>query len=199
MKKIVTLIDNKFEKIKPLESKPEENKRSTEKETQMLSQSKMIIVDNRKPWEILITYSDNLFIIHTPTALKSYYKDGQLLKGYANIVKRGNSYFLNLELNFASNDVMKSYGFIKEGDFLKINFIHGQSMFLLAQETVMGKIENSTGNTIYNSEFKFKSKADIKRIGKSLIDSIGILWTSGFEYYPVYKIDLLSKQYQMLN
>jgi hypothetical protein len=200
-KKIISIIDNQFEKnIKTIDSPNEETtNKGVEKNIQHLSNSQLIKVDDRKPWDIHNTYEDNLLIIHTPSTLKSYYRDGHLLKGYSNIIKRGNNYFLTLDLIFASNDVMKSYGFIKEGDFLKINFIHGQSMFLLAHETVIGKIENSTGNTIYKGEFKFKSKADTKRIGKSFIDSIGILWSSGFEYYPVYKIDLLSKQFQMLN
>ncbi|HMP28838.1 MAG TPA: hypothetical protein PKD85_04515 [Saprospiraceae bacterium] len=158
-----------------------------------------ISADTRHAWEISNTFSDNLFVLYTPVTLKSYHKDDQFLKGYANLVKNNKEYFLSIKFVFASNDVIKSYGYIRAGDFMKINFIYGQSMFLLAEEDAIGNIEKNTGNTVYNVDFKLTSKNDIKRINSGLIDSIGILWTSGFETYPVYKIDLLSNQYKTLN
>jgi hypothetical protein len=156
-------------------------------------------IDHRRPWEINKQYEDNLFILHTPSNLKDYYKDDHFIKGFAQIEKEDKDFVLNLELRFSSSDVQKSYGFIKEGDFLKINFIYGHSMFLTAKDNIIGKIENNTGNTIFKAKYKFKNKSDVKKISKSHIDSIGILWSSGFEYYPVYKLDLLINQFQALN
>ena len=156
-------------------------------------------IREQSPWEKEGYYTDNLFIMYTPENMKSYYKDEQLLKGYAKLVKIEKDYFVLMELRFNSTDITKSYGFIKTGDFLKLNMIYGQPIYLLAEENTTGKIESITGNTVYNAKFKVKNKGDLKRLVNGYVDSAGLLWSSGFEYYPVYKIDLLARQYKEIS
>ena len=155
----------------------------------------LITPDETKPWKSASLYTDNLFFIYTPDKMKNYYKDEPMLKGFAQLVKKNNDFEVTIELRFSSSDIIKSYGFIKENDFLKLNMLYGEAIFLLAAKNSFGELEPGTGHTIYKASFKIKNKSDLKKIGDGYVDSLGIMWSSGFEYYPVYKLDLLAIQY----
>ena len=147
-----------------------------------------LTVDQRAPWEIksntdTITRS---LLTYTPERLKNYYKGRFLLEVFAELME---SRQVKFEFIFNSKDIKKGYGIIKKGDFLRIDFIKGQSISLKAVKDVEPRLETYTGNTIYTSVYQVKNKDDYKKLTTSLLDTIGVMWSSGFESYPVYNID----------
>lgn len=146
-------------------------------------------VDERKPWEIKhvgdTTKQVSLFT-YTPENLKNYYKGNFLLEVFPNQLSKK---MLELTFVFNSGDVAKSYGVIARGSMLKIDFIHGASIVLKAAKNIEPSIETYTGNTIYKAQYIVKSKDEYKKLKSSSLENIGVMWTSGFELYPVYNID----------
>ncbi|MBK8633747.1 MAG: hypothetical protein IPN72_09365 [Saprospiraceae bacterium] len=147
-----------------------------------------LTMDQRAPWEIksntdTITRS---LLTYTPDRLKNYYKGRFLLEVFAELMEGRQVKF---EFIFNSKDIKKGYGIIKKGDFLRIDFIKGQSISLKAVKDVEPRLETYTGNTIYTSVYQVKNKDDYKKLTTSLLDTIGVMWSSGFESYPVYNID----------
>lgn len=158
-----------------------------------------LAIDERNPWDIIaksnLSNSQEPLISYTPAKLKNYYKEEQMVEGYGKIiVENEKNYFLELKLIFKSKDAQKGYGQINKKDFAKLNFIKGLSIFALSEQTYTATIEQLTGNTIYKARFKFRNKGDIKKALEYHLDTIGILWSSGYEEYPVYNTDLLMRQ-----
>ncbi|MCB0649149.1 MAG: hypothetical protein KDC49_20905 [Saprospiraceae bacterium] len=146
-------------------------------------------IDQRKPWEIEITNSSEelpSLLTYTPDRLKNYYKDNYLLEVFPKLINKN---YLELKFVFHSKDVAKSYGTINKGAMLKIDFIHGQSIVLKASKSIDPSLEEYTGNTIYNAIYRIKTKDEYKKLKSTSLDNIGVMWTSGFELYPVYNID----------
>ena len=146
-------------------------------------------VDQRKPWEIEnINTSEELpsLLTFTPERLKNYYKDNYLLEVFPKLINKN---YLELKFVFHSKDVAKSYGTINKGAMLKIDFIHGQSIVLKSSKSIEPSLEEYTGNTVYNAIYRIRTKDEYKKLKNTSLDNIGVMWTSGFELYPVYDID----------
>ena len=134
------------------------------------------------------------FFGYTSKRLENYFKAQEYLTCTASIEKLAGDYFINLELRFKSKDVKKSYGKIKAGDFMKVLFVNGLSIFLKATEDSEAFIEQYTGNTIYKVKYKFKDKEDFSSSSRHYLDTVGLMWSSGFEEYVIYQVDYLQNQ-----
>ena len=76
---------------------------------------------------------------------------------------------------------------------LRITLLSGKTIFLNNRISSEGKLESYTGYTVYNCFYGLE-KEDLEDLEKLEIDKIGIMWTTGFEEYPVYQIDLIQNQ-----
>jgi hypothetical protein len=147
-------------------------------------------IDQRLPWEVDTSFGDNKkLIVYTPLKMKDYYKETQMLNGFAVLNKVNGKQVLDLNLVFHSSAVKSSYGVIERNGFMKIDFLRGPSIYLKSKDGSTITTEPITGNTIYKVRYEFDSKDDVSRIRKSYLDAIGIMWSSGFESYPIYDTD----------
>ncbi len=180
-KKLTASIDRLYE---------EQFGKTFDKQTVVVQKSfKTPQVDQRKPWEIEnINTSEELpsLLTFTPERLKNYYKDNYLLEVFPKLINKN---YLELKFVFHSKDVAKSYGTINKGAMLKIDFIHGQSIVLKSSKSIEPSLEEYTGNTVYNAIYRIRTKDEYKKLKNTSLDNIGVMWTSGFELYPVYDID----------
>lgn len=145
-------------------------------------------IDERMPWEIVSpddTTSLSL-LTYTPERLKNYYKGNYLLEVFPRLIDKK---WLELKFVFHSNDIVKSYGSIERGAMLRLDFIHGKAIVLKSYKSAEGTLEAYTGNTVYTSVYEIKTKDEYKRLLGISLDNIGVMWSSGFETYPVYQID----------
>jgi hypothetical protein len=127
---------------------------------------------------------------YTPTKMKSYFKSRNLLQGYVSVVVIEGKEYLRLLTVISSKDAAKNYGGVAEGNFMKIVFVTGKTINLRVKENSKEFLENYTGNVSFETLFILdKDNKDI--LEKIPIDTIGVMWSSGFEVYPIYEVDAI--------
>ncbi|MBK6363359.1 MAG: hypothetical protein IPF52_07585 [Saprospiraceae bacterium] len=137
------------------------------------------------------------FFTYTPERLKSYLKNENLLKGKIRLRQINNQYYLDLTLILNSKDAAKSYGNIPENNMFRIEFINGIRLNFKNLKNSGGSIEEYSGRVIYNLTFNV-GKEMLNLIDKVPIDHVGLMWSTGFEKYNIYEIDVLMNQYKCI-
>ncbi len=138
-----------------------------------------------------------LLFDYTPEKLKTYFKTNNLLKTNVSIRKEGRDFFLHLQISIMSKDAAKNYGFIAEGSLMKIFLVNGRNIALHSGVRSSSRIENYTGNTIYDVFYPINKDA-MNNLVKFPLDTVGIMWSSGFEKYEIYQVDILMNQLNCL-
>lgn len=157
------------------------------------------ILKDEKRGKIRVIQSEGeLLFDYTPGKLKSYFKTNNLITTNASVSKEGKDYYLHLQLSIISKDAAKNYGFIAEESLLRIFLINGRNLALHSSVRSTSRIENYTGNTIYEVYYPLK-KEDLNNLMKFPLDSIGIMWSSGFEKYEIFQVDVLMNHINCLN
>ena len=217
---------NKISKIKPFERAEKINELVAESEkslgttTSSLQSTKVDFsfdVDNRDPKYIAhdeacnITFNgldkalnqkriehgaQHLFG-HTTEKLKHFLKDENFLNCDAYLTKLDGEYYLNLDLDLATKNASRNYGYIDKDDMVKLTFINGDNFIANSIYRAEGKLEPYSGHTKYEAIYKLQD-IEMELIEDLELDKIAIIWSSGFEEYPVYEIDLLQRQLECL-
>ena len=80
---------------------------------------------------------------------------------------------------------------------VKLTFINGENFIANSIYRAEGKLEQYSGHTRYEAIYKLQ---DIKmELIKDLeLDMLAIIWSSGYEEYPIYEIDLLLRQLECI-
>lgn len=138
------------------------------------------------------TSSENL-ISYTHPKLEAYYKEESFLTGDVSVVKIGKEKFVVLEIVIRSRDAIKNYGMIKAGSPMKLELINGESSYLVASVNSEGRPIPQTNQVSYQVLY-YVDKREYKQLRSSEIDKVGIMWTSGYEKYEVYNLDVLQRQ-----
>ena len=102
-------------------------------------------------------------------------------------------YFLKLYVKVISKDAAKNYGIVQRGNLLKITLISGKSINSNAIADAMPSIENYTGHNYYQILYPLTND-DINALEKTPLDTLGMMWSSGFESYDIYDVDVLMQQ-----
>jgi hypothetical protein len=176
----------------------------------MVATDKTLKLDKRLPFDILaedacsIVYDDydeslkskrketvaaRLFGFTHPR-LRRHFTDRDYIETLASMAKIGRDYFLILRIDIASKSASKNYGAIPANERVRLKLVDGSNVYGVTVSNQMGVLEQYTGHTIYTPIIKIH-KDDIKRLERIALDDVGILWTSGFENYEVYDIDIL--------
>ena len=134
---------------------------------------------------------------HTSEKLKHVLKKKNFLNCNAYLTLLDGDYYLNLDLELATKDASKSYGYIDKNDLVKLTFINGENFIANSIYKAEGKLEQYSGHTKYEAVYRLQ---DIKmELIKDLeLDKLAIIWSSGYEEYPVYEIDLLQHQLECI-
>ena len=106
-------------------------------------------------------------------------------------------YYLNLDLELATNDASKSYGYIDKNDLVKLTFINGENFIANSIYKAEGKLEQYSGHTKYEAVYRLQD-INMELIKYLELDKLAIIWSSGYEEYPVYEIDLLQRQLECI-
>ncbi len=129
----------------------------------------------------------------TPTKLKSYFKEKELMQAQASFLKIEKDYFLKLSIKLISKDASKSYGYVAKESMLNIDFITGKKEVLYALDSSPAQFENYTGHTLYH--ILYPVSQDILNIMTNVpLNTISMMWSSGYETYDIYDVDALMSQ-----
>ena len=145
-----------------------------------------------------IKIANETLIEYTHPKLASFYKKDSYLTADAGLMLIDKSYFLVLDIVINSRDAVRTYGTIQNGAPLKAELINGESAYMFA-------VSEFEGNPIPNEDkIKYQAifvvnKADYKLLKKSEISKLGLLWSSGYEEYEIYNIDLVMNQLECLD
>ena len=134
---------------------------------------------------------------YTSEKLKHFLKNENFLNCNAYLTKLDGEYYLNLDLDLATKDASRNYGFIDKGDMIKLTFINGDNFIANSIFRAEGKLEPYSGHTKYEAVYQLQD-IEMELIEDLELDKIAIIWSSGFEEYPVYEIDLLQRQLECL-
>jgi archaellin len=141
----------------------------------------------------MITHSQQRFFSFTPENLMNYFSQEDYMVTDISVSKVKNDYFLAIEFRFNNKDISRAYGTLVKGDFTRFNFLQGRKIFLKHPDTVNFRIEEYTGNTIYTMKYPLR-RDYVKILKASPVVEMGVMWSTGFETYQIYNIDLLSNQ-----
>lgn len=144
----------------------------------------------------IATENENI-ISYTHPKLEEYYKEKSFLTGDVSVVQLGKEKYLIMEIIVRSKDAIRNYGMIQVGSPMKIELINGESVYLFAQANASGLLIPQTNNIKYQVLFLLE-KAEYKLLQKSEVNNIGMMWSSGYEKYDVYNIDVLLNQISCL-
>lgn len=149
--------------------------------------------------KVLITETNaEPFYTFTPEKLKNYFKEKELMDVYTSVIRKGKEYFFHITIKITSKDAAKNYGHLSKESMMRVQFITGNSINLYCSEDVYGGIETYTGNIVFKAEYIINNE-NVKMLSKFPIDKVGIMWTSGFETYDIYNVDLIMNHLTCLN
>lgn len=137
------------------------------------------------------------FFNFTQPKLKPYFKADDFLSADAFVTKLGKEYFLTVEIKLKSKDASKSYGSIDLNSELRLQYIDGEQSLLYSIVQDYGEIEPYSGHTLYKAVYPLTND-NIAYMNKKLLDTVGIMWSSGFEQYDIYQVDFLKMQMNCL-
>ncbi len=138
------------------------------------------------------------FFYYTPQELKNDMQTNNLLECKAQLTQIEDQVYLNLNLITFSEKAAREYGSIEMGNILKIKTIDNKTHEIQCRAGSNGQRLNHENKYLYSVSYTLE-KSDIKGLLKSEIDKIGIQWSSGFEEYTIYEIDLIKNQLTCLN
>lgn len=119
--------------------------------------------------------------------------DKEFLTSETSIVEMGGIYYLVLNIKIASKTAQRSYGIIQKGSPFIIHLIDETEMYIYTNLGSSGKFDPYSGYTKYQCIYQL-TKGDVKNLKNLEIKDVGIMWSSGYELYDVYEIDLLMNQ-----
>lgn len=153
-------------------------------------------IDKRTRKERTELESGHLFGYTHPN-IKSYFKEKDYLTCNAKLSKVGGLYYLSFEVRIASIKANKSYGSLDKGSGIRIKLINGETVNLYNISAATGFIEPLTGVTVYQTNYPME-KSEFKKLSKTELDKIGVIWSTGYEEYEIYEVDFLINQAECL-
>lgn len=142
--------------------------------------------------------TDKAFLFgYTHPNLKPHFKENHFLSCQSQVVKIENKYYWWLYFTIASKDAIRSYGYIEKDSPLKIQLLNKEIFYVSNAQNSIGSLEPYTGNVLYEVVLPL-DRPGVRDLMKSEIDRIGMMWSSGYEEYQVYQVDVVMRQIECL-
>lgn len=88
------------------------------------------------------------------------------------------------------------YGYINSNSLMSIKLLNGEVVNLFAEGGDIGQIDNEKNQTTYKASFGISAESQ-KMLSTSLIDKIKLIWSTGYEEYPVTNIDFFCQSIKL--
>jgi hypothetical protein len=115
--------------------------------------------------------------------------------GKANISVLDDDTYIHIEVSVAAKNATSTYGYIPQTNVVTLKFIDGDQTTLYSAADAKGIYDQKLKKTVYNVFYLIKDK---KLLRKKELDKVGIFWSSGYEEYAIYDIQLLQRQLDCL-
>jgi hypothetical protein len=144
-----------------------------------------------------IAVEKQLLFTHTDEDLRPYFRQQELVTCYASLMQIEDNLYLSLEFQIASPDARKNFGILEHNSMLRLKLMDESFINLFNTRSDQGKIDAYTGYTIYTGNYLVDRESE-KKLSKTELDKLRIVWTSGFEDYDVVNLDFLVNQFACL-
>ena len=134
---------------------------------------------------------------YTHPRLKPVFKTENFLDAEAYLSRIGKNNYLVINVRLHSKDAGNAYGAVRKGEMVRIHLIGPHKVYGYATYSTQGDIEPYSGDMVYELIYLLED-SDVKKLEDYPIKDIGIVWTSGYEQYEVYDVDILQRQARCL-
>lgn len=138
-----------------------------------------------------------LFFTHTDESLRPYLQGKEYLTARAHVHSRGGYRYLTLQLTFANPNAIQTYGYLAEGSLLSIHLLDGNFINLRAINTANGNWNAERKELEYEVTYAI-DRAMISSLRQSELDYVQLFWSSGFEEYDIYQVDVLQRLFNCM-
>ncbi len=130
---------------------------------------------------------------YTNPALKAYLQGRTHVICEAALVSIGTN--ASLHLTFIINDpnARKAFGHLEKNGLAKIKFMDGSIFELQNAINDEGVFTPNNESSIFRAEYPLNAEA-LKKIRRTELDTMRILWSKGYDDYDVQQVDLLMRQ-----
>jgi len=104
---------------------------------------------------------------------------------------------LSIKITIASRMARADYGYLSSNTLMSIKLLNGESVTLFASGSDLGLINNEKNETVYRASFPI-SRESQKILASSPIDKLKVVWSTGYEEYPVTNVDFFMNQLMCL-
>ena len=139
----------------------------------------------------------SILFTHTDPDLRPYFKDKELITCRGRLSMVGPYMYFTIEFQIASSHSQSNFGSLQEGSLLRLKLMNDTNVSLYNLKTDEGRIDPYTGYTIFAAQYAI-GKQEMKSLRSSELDKMRVMWSTGFEDYDVYNIDLLINQVNCL-
>lgn len=139
----------------------------------------------------------DLLFTYTDPDLRPYFRDKEFMTCRAMLSRIDSYTYLSVEFQIATTHTQNNFGALDNGSLLRLKLMNGEQISLHNLKASTGRIDAYTGNTVFTGQYAL-GKTDLKKLGTSELDTIRVLWTTGYEDYDVYNVDFLIRQIHCL-
>ncbi len=135
------------------------------------------------------------FFGFTSDKLKPVFKERDFIECKASLTKLDKDIYLRMNLEIAAPNASSSYGQIPKGNIMVITMINGDKIYSYSAATSKGKYDKVSKKTVFDAIYLIEKEKELRA---QEIDRVGIMWTTGYEEYPIYEVDFLRRQFKCL-
>jgi hypothetical protein len=137
------------------------------------------------------------FFAHTEELMKKGMQDKDFITCDITGTKVENSRYtyLNMTITVLSKDIQRTLGFLDRGTPIIFVLVNGKKITMRTNKTDIGVVDIDKGLTIYKAQLTAESITDLT---ESELDYVRVNWSSGYEDYEVYDVDVLKNLFNCL-
>jgi len=138
------------------------------------------------------------FFNHTSDRLKPYFRERDHINGEGFISSSsGGVKYLNLQVTILSEQAQREFGVLEKSSILSLKLLNGDAIKLHNTKTSSGTVSKRNKTTTYRGQYMISNDQQ-KRIKKSEVDKVRVVWSTGYEDYDVYELDFFIDQFRCL-
>jgi hypothetical protein len=138
------------------------------------------------------------FFTYTQDDLKKFMREKDYMTCTGGLSKVIGITTFNVKFEMQSIMAQREYGEIQAGTQMLVKLLDGSTVTLTCQESSKGSIDEVNGKTVYRTYFGI-DKGDEKKLKKSEVIKVRMLWSSGYEDYDIHELDFFINQLKCLS
>ncbi len=144
------------------------------------------------------TLAPDFLFSSTPTNLRSYFPNGDLITCESSITEMGGGkVFLLLEFTIQSSNANNAFGGVAMNSVLTFRTFEGDQVRLVCSKGDEGHYNDTKNVYTFRAQYPI-SKGEYKVLSRSEIDQVRVVWKTGFEDYEILNVDFFIKQLNCL-